>query len=257
MLKKEMENNPKLKGLEGQIIEAYKDFEDMKRTREEARKQLEAKFQDIYKKIEKLKEAMDAETMRVNNSLKAFQNKFEFLINELTQNFNKQMNDEKDFIRNKFNEQENVMKKLEQMIIEEREERLRHSDEQLRPIKAHLQKLDDQHEQEKNDRIQGEKDLIRMMDDNVFEINENITKETKERETKITLMKEEFKQEINNRDNAFDEFKRKIMNEIRITKDEIVLEMTNRFSHQNEIIDNISNFLKTFQDTLKVVGKDV
>jgi hypothetical protein len=34
------------------------------------------------------------------------------------------------------------------------------------------------------------------------------------------------------------------------------MEMDNRFAHQNEIVDNISNFLKTFQDTLKIVGKD-
>lgn len=32
--------------------------------------------------------------------------------------------------------------------------------------------------------------------------------------------------------------------------------MDNRFDHQNQIIDNLSNIVKTFQDTLKVIGKD-
>ena len=32
------------------------DFEDMRRAREEAKKQLEAKFQDVYRKIENTKE---------------------------------------------------------------------------------------------------------------------------------------------------------------------------------------------------------
>ena len=48
-----------------------------------------------------------------------------------------------------------------------------------------------------------------------------------------------------------------MQNEVKLVKDEIYGEMDNRFNHQNEIVDNISNFLKTFQDTLKVVGKDV
>ena len=55
MLKKEMKDNQKLNGLAGQIGEMHNDYEDMKRAREEARKQLEAKFQDIYKRLQKKK----------------------------------------------------------------------------------------------------------------------------------------------------------------------------------------------------------
>ena len=50
MLKKQMKDNQKLKGLQGQIGEMHNDFEDMKNAREEARRILEAKFQDIYKR---------------------------------------------------------------------------------------------------------------------------------------------------------------------------------------------------------------
>jgi hypothetical protein len=32
--------------------------------------------------------------------------------------------------------------------------------------------------------------------------------------------------------------------------------MENRFSHQDQIIDNLSNVVKTFSDTLKVIGKE-
>ena len=77
-----MKKNEKLDGLQGQIGEMHNDFEDMKRTREEARKQLEAKFLDIYKKIQTLKEALEAEAKRVNDSLRAFESKFTFLLNE-------------------------------------------------------------------------------------------------------------------------------------------------------------------------------
>ena len=95
MLKKEMKDNQKLKGLDGQMGEMRNDFEDMKRTREEARKQLEAKFQDIYKKLAALKEALETEAKRVNNSLKAFESKFLCLLNELKEELKKDIAEEK------------------------------------------------------------------------------------------------------------------------------------------------------------------
>ena len=43
--------NEKLTSLSGQMEQMFIDFEDMKRTREEAKKQLEARFQDVYRRI--------------------------------------------------------------------------------------------------------------------------------------------------------------------------------------------------------------
>ena len=119
MLKGQMKKNEKLDGLQGQIGEMHNDFEDMKRTREEARKQLEAKFLDIYKKIQSLKEALEAEAKRVNDSLRAFESKFTFLLNELKENVYKTIDEEKKFVREKFDTHEKRMDSLEQMIKEE------------------------------------------------------------------------------------------------------------------------------------------
>jgi len=33
--------------------------------------------------------------------------------------------------------------------------------------------------------------------------------------------------------------------------------MDERFDHQDEILDNLSNSIKTFQDTMKIVGQTV
>ena len=41
--------NPKLGSLQGQMKDMSNDFEDMIRAKEEAKKQLEAKFQDVYR----------------------------------------------------------------------------------------------------------------------------------------------------------------------------------------------------------------
>ena len=72
----------------------------------------------------------------------------------------------------------------------------------------------------------------------------------------MTIMKEEVKKELEQRDKYFSDYQNKMQNDLKVLKDEIYYEMNNRFDHQNQIVDNISNFLKTFQDTLKIVGKD-
>lgn len=58
-------------------------LEDMKRNREEARKQLEARFQDVYRKIDNTKDFVVSEGVRINGTLIAFQSKFETKLDEL------------------------------------------------------------------------------------------------------------------------------------------------------------------------------
>ncbi len=51
-------------------------------------------------------------------------------------------------------------------------------------------------------------------------------------------------------------FQKKASEEFEQMKEGLEVEMSNRFEHQDELIDHLSNFIKTFQQTLKVVGKD-
>jgi hypothetical protein len=113
------------------------------------------------------------------------------------------------------------------------------------------------HDENRAERLQHEKEIYRNISDNVFDINEKINREKEERNIKISQLKEETVKDLKIRDRSFAEFQNKMYNELQIVKDGIYGEMDNRFSQQNEIIDNISNFLKTFQDTLKIVGKDI
>ncbi len=54
-----MKDNQKLKGLQSQIEEMNDDCEDMKNAREEERRISEAKYQDIYKRLEELKAGLE------------------------------------------------------------------------------------------------------------------------------------------------------------------------------------------------------
>lgn len=257
MLKNEMKDNEKLKGLQSQIGEMHNDFEDMKRTREEAKKQLEAKFQDIYKKLQSMKESLETESKRTNDILRAFQSKFEFLLKELKDTIYKDFSEEKAYTRSKLEEHEQRMNSLQQMIIDEKEERLKQTDEQLNPIRNHLTNLQKDHDNEKSERLQHEKEIYRHISDNVYDLNEKLNRENDDRNTKLATLREETLKGFKQTDKYFGDFQNKFSLELQTLKDQVFMEMDNRFAHQNEIVDNISNFLKTFQDTLKVVGKDV
>ena len=47
------------------------------------------------------------------------------------------------------------------------------------------------------------------------------------------------------------------MDEFRRLREQLELEMSDRFDNQDEILDNLSNTIKTFQDTMKIVGQTV
>ena len=60
-----------------QLTEMDHDYDVMLRERIESKKQLEAKFQDINRKIQANKDFTNAEVKRVKDTLKAFTSKFE------------------------------------------------------------------------------------------------------------------------------------------------------------------------------------
>eukprot|EP00824_Muranothrix_gubernata_P007478 TRINITY_DN19536_c0_g1_i1.p1 TRINITY_DN19536_c0_g1~~TRINITY_DN19536_c0_g1_i1.p1 ORF type:complete len:267 (-),score=87.26 TRINITY_DN19536_c0_g1_i1:20-820(-) len=250
-------DNEKLHSLKGQMQDMGNAYEDMIRAREEAKKQLEAKFQDVYRKIQTNKEFTIAEGKRVNDTLKAFQSKFEFQLQEMENKFTHSMNEEKDFVRQQFDGVNQEMQRLEKMIIDEREERLRQTDENLRPIRLHLEQLQEAYDTEKATRIEREKEILQKLADEVYKLNEMVDKEKSERIFKTGELKDTFRDEMKMQTKFVENFQIKAMDEFNTMKKEIGEEMENRFEHQDEIIDHISNFIKTFQSTLKVVGKDV
>jgi len=95
MLKREIKDNKKLNGLQGQIGEMHNDFEEMKNHREEARHILDAKFADIYKQLEELRKLLENQGKNVNEQLTIFKEKFNNLLEELKNELKNQFDEEK------------------------------------------------------------------------------------------------------------------------------------------------------------------
>ena len=69
--KEQQDNNKPLADMDAQMIEMDQDYDVMLREKVESRKQLEAKFQDIARKIQANRDFTGAEQKRVKDTLKA------------------------------------------------------------------------------------------------------------------------------------------------------------------------------------------
>jgi len=248
--------NEKLGSLGKQMNQMSDDFEEMKRAKEEARKQLEAKFQDIHRKLDNTKEFIISEGKRINHTLLAFQSKFENELKLMGDRFQTQHDTFVVDVKQRFEVTAVRCNDLEEMINKEREERLRQTDEQLKPIKAKLIVLEEAQEVEKNTRIQREKEILQTLSDEVYKLNEKLDAEATERRDQTKRIYETLKYELKQQEKLTHDFHAKAIEEFHHVVNNIENEMNNRFDHQDKIVDNLSTMVKTFQNTLKVIGSD-
>jgi len=102
MLKAKAKENVKLKGLQSQILDMHSDFEDMKKTREEAKKHLEEKFMEVQKKMQVMKENIENEAKRVKEALQEFEFNYDTNLVKLHDHIYEDFNKEKEFTRVRF-----------------------------------------------------------------------------------------------------------------------------------------------------------
>lgn len=134
-------DNEKLVGLKSQMGEMSKDYEEMIRAREEARRQLEEKFEIVHKRLQENREFTIAEGKRVNDTLKAFQIKFEAQLKETEEEILLEIEARKTKANEELAKINERLEKLDKGLEEEREARLRDTDEKLKPIYENLESI--------------------------------------------------------------------------------------------------------------------
>ena len=88
-------------------------------------------------------------------------------------------------------------------------------------------------------------------------MNEKIEKETTERILKVKELRDDTNFELKQQLKLNEDFHKKTIDEFNHIAVNLENEMKNRFDHQDHIVDNLSNVVKTIQDTLRIIGKDV
>ena len=101
------------------------------------------------------------------------------------------------------------------------------------------------------------RNLNQKIDDVDFELTEKLRKEAEERNNKMKDLENTFNEELGRQRKFTDDFREKATSEFNHITTNLMKEMQHRLSEQDDVIDSVSNIVRTIQDTLKVLGKDV
>lgn len=256
-VKKTVGEREKLNLLRGQMDEMSNDYETMRNAREEAKRQLDAKFQDVYQKIQGTRDFVSEEGRRVNELLKNFQNNFQDELKNL-KDFTMKSFEEEKALREKQDSIDNKrMDDLERQIEEERQERQKQTDDMIRPIKTGLANLEVGFEAEKAKRIERETEILDKLAEESQLMNERMDSERGDRINRLQDLRNLLYTDMNTQDSHIEKFQQNSLVALTDMKNGVEEEMRSRLDHQDDILDNLSSFIKTFQDTLKIIGKDV
>ncbi len=132
-------DNGKLGRLKSQMKDMSQDYEDMIKAREQSKKQLEARFNDVYSKIEENKQFTIAEGARVMQTLTAFQEKFEGKLQVAEAAIQKDLDVEKNVLAGYVVDINKKLDVLDKTLATEKQERIRQAEESLAPIKKDLE----------------------------------------------------------------------------------------------------------------------
>lgn len=124
----QQDDNVPLKAMDTQLKEMDKDYEVMLMERIESKKQLEAKFQDIQRKIQANRDFSAAEIKRVQDTLKAFRSRFEINLKDLKDEFELKVKLMRDYNRQEFKNADNRLDRLENSIHQEVSDRITETD---------------------------------------------------------------------------------------------------------------------------------
>ena len=134
----QQDDNVPLKDMDKQLNEMDQDYEVMLMERIESKKQLEAKFQDIQRKIQSNRDFNKAETKRLHDTLKAFRNRFETNLKNLKDEFETKIRLMREFNRENFKNADERLDSLENNIYKEISDRVTESDHTISETQARL-----------------------------------------------------------------------------------------------------------------------
>ena len=240
--------------IDNQMEELQNDYEDMLRAREESKKQLEAKLQDVHRKIQAARDYVNAEGKRVKDMLKAFQSKFEYQMQDFKNYLLTTMEKERNIRKEMDNQTSSRVNSLIETLRIEKEQRKVVLESLIGPVREHLESLQLFYDIEKTTRIEREKMILERLDDALFKLKTGLDKEKTERLMTSGGLRDQAKKDMRTQDKNLEKSQQRSFDVMKDLRSGIETELHSRLSHQDEIADNLSNFMTTFQDTLQVIG---
>ena len=95
------------------------------------------------------------------------------------------------------------------------------------------------------------------VDDTKYKLHKKIDEERTDKSLQLGAFKDTCSAQLKRQHKFVEEFQKEAMAEFARLRETLEHEMDERFHNQDEIIDNLSMSMKTFQDTMKIVGETV
>ena len=127
-----------------------------------------------HRKIKDIKQFTVDEGKKVNDSLKAYQIRYDEQLRELDQEMEDKFNTENEYQTNEYKRGNDRMQFLEDMLANERNGRIQSLNDQLNPICAQMNKNFADLEAEKNARVQKEREILDNLAEESAKIEEAI-----------------------------------------------------------------------------------
>ena len=201
----QQDENVPLAAMDNQLVEMDRDYNVMLMERIESKKQLEAKFQDIQRKIQANRDFTKAEEKRVNDTLKAFRARFEHKLRMLREKFEAKINAMRELNRRETRNADERLDRLENAIAQEVEDRVTETDEQINQTQDTLNRkswpktcfnyiywigLQNQFDGEVQTRIEREKDIMQEVDNSKYNLHKKLDQERTDKALKLGAFKE-------------------------------------------------------------------
>ncbi|CAI2378554.1 unnamed protein product [Moneuplotes crassus] len=208
MFRENQNNNLKLVGLDNQMVEMDKDFENMLKAREIARKKLEEKFKDVNSRINSNKDFMIDSGKEFNKKLQKYQNEFNTDLENKRTDLNNYLTDQQNIIHEVLTRTDQRMLDLETAIAEEKKDRRETWDRELKEIDDDFNALKQGFSDETKNRISKKRNVIQAMEEGNNKIMEWLDEERDQRHKQIAKLKKDIIEEqgVENIDKRLVEF---------------------------------------------------
>jgi len=226
-------------------------FEEAEKAREERRKQLDELHDDTMRRIRMTRDYTAQEAKRTGDTMKSFEAKFSHEITNMRDELMKELHDKSSIIEGILNGLDDRMDGLEKSLAQQTEDRKRQMEETLGTIGEEVTKLTADLDEERRARQRREEELMKELADAVEAMNLAVDAEKFSREQQYM----DFKQWAHSEQERLGKRQYQVERETNDTlgnlREGLQEETQDRIECQDGIVENITLFVKRFQDNIK------
>ena len=135
------------------------------------------------------------------------------------------------------------MQELEEALALEKNDRIESLDTQLKPINEAIDQAFKDLDDERNSRVQKEREILELLTDEAHKVEDAITTEQEGRQERQAELTDKLQKELKSQKERIEKIKTNTIGEFKKEHEDMQKEMDNRFDHQDRVVKNISHFI--------------